>query len=207
MRTQDIFLYVTLGIVASIAFPVRFDQTKVQYHKPSIVEPFSEKYNSTIYCAICEFLINHGEEYITKNTTEQDAINFLEHVCSRLPKSYQDECDEFVQDNYSKLIEFIIEKESAQTVCTQLHFCDEVDHKISECDFCKYASHRIENFLSNNNTLTDIIEFGTMFCKNYPTKYKGLCNNVVPYYYSQIVGKLIEQNNFVDVCNSLALCH
>lgn len=212
MHTKDILLIISLGIVVSIAFPV-------SYHPPSHTQVmvkdkkfapmavnYSEKYNYTFYCSICEFLINHGEEYITKSTSEIDAINFLEHICTLLPKSMLEECDEFIRDNYLKLKEFIIEKESAHSVCTQLYFCKEYEHNVNDCDFCKYATLRIERFLSNNVTLSEIIGYGNIFCNNYPQKYVQVCNNFIPFYYSQVIGKLVDQQNFVEVCNNLAIC-
>jgi len=224
MTTKEILLYASIGIVAILALPINVDH---HHHKtyntpPKVKNPtqvtiskntndpkigYSDKYNSTFYCAMCEFMINQGEEFITKNTSNDDAVHFMEHLCARLPKSKFEECEDFVKDNYDKLIDFIVEKESAQSVCTQLHFCEEYDHQISECDFCKYASHRIERFLSNNNTITNIIEFGNFFCENYPKKYLHTCNNVIPYYYSSIIAKIVDQFDFVETCKSIGVCH
>lgn len=167
---------------------------------------YHEIYNDTFYCAVCEFLISQGDEFITKNTNENDAIHFMENLCDRLPRSKQLECDEFVKDNYHELIQLINEKETPHKVCEKLHFCESYEHQISECDFCKYATHRIERFMSFNNSLTDIIDFGHTFCNNYRAKYISVCNNVIPYYFPQIISKLIDQNSFSEVCYSLSLC-
>jgi len=187
----------TLFITTISAIPFSFHKHK---------ESYENKYNDTFYCAMCEFLINHGEEYITKNTTHDDATHFLDHLCERLPKSKHAICDLFIQENYNHLINFIIEKESPHSVCKQLHFCSTYDQAISQCDFCKYATHRIERFLSYNNTVTDIVDFGNMFCDTYRANYRNVCESIVPVYYSTIIGKIIDQYNFVEVCSNIGIC-
>ncbi len=212
MTKRQIIFYVILGAAASIAFPVNFDMTQAKVknkeYKPIEDKPlYHMKYNDTMYCAICEFLINQGEEFITKRTTESDAIHFLDHICMRLPKANHDDCEIFIYQHYEKIIDLIAEKESPHTVCTQLHFCKDYDHKVSNCDFCKYASHRIERFLSRNNTLNDIIDFGNMFCESYHSRYENVCKNTIPFYYSSIVAKLIDNYNFGTVCEAVGVCH
>jgi len=210
MTMKQLFLLISAGLVLSIAFPVNLDKTFVKIPDKKSPTPvksdYSAKYNSTFYCAICEFLINQGEEFITKTTNENDAVHFMEHICLRLPKSKHHDCDDFVRENKDKLIEFIVEKESAHSVCTELHFCAKYDHYLTECDFCKYAFHRTERFLSHNNTLTSIIDFGNTFCINYPKRYSQLCNDFIPYYYTHLVARVIDQYDFVSACNNLGLC-
>jgi len=168
---------------------------------------YSETFNSTFYCAVCEFLINQGDEFLSHYSSDNDAIHFMENLCDRLPKSKQMECDEFVRENYHLIIEMVLSKETPHHICSKLHFCEDYDHQISDCDFCRYATHRIERYLSMNNTLTDIVGFGNTFCNTYRSKYIRVCNNVIPYYYSHIIGKLIDQYSFTEVCKSISLCH
>jgi len=219
MKYPNIIILISF-IIATLAFPIfvtkeskelidekhsHSQNRKLQSHFLEV--SYAEKYNETMYCSICEFLINQGEEYITKNTSETDAFQFLEHLCHKLPKSKHQDCDQFVEENYEKLIDFIVEKESAQLICSQLHFCDDYEYHISECEFCKYVSHRIEFFLSKNNTLNDIIDYGQLFCNSYKKKYGKLCSNFLSIYYSQIIAKIIDQYNFSEICSSIAICH
>ena len=198
MISKTLIFLLFIGMVTSV--PFNFEKKK---HSVSILE----KYNNTYYCAICEYLIHEGEEFVTKNTTEEDAVHYLEHLCLRLPKSKHNNCDDFIRKNYKLLIHLIVDRESANSICKQLHFCENYEHSVSECDFCKFASHRIERFMSNNNTLNEIIDYGNMFCNSYPIKYKIVCENTIPYYYSQIIGKLIDQYDLFEVCNGLSICN
>jgi len=200
MKLQEILVWISLGLVVSIAFPITpKEQVKVSSNG-------IEKYNNTFYCAICEFLVNQGEEFITSNTTEEDAVGFLDTVCHRMPKRKQLDCNIFIKENYTKLIKFIVGKESAVSVCSKMKFCESHKLEINECSFCKYATHRIDRFLSHNNTLTDIIEYGEMFCNNLHDRYVYQCTYVISMYYSQIVAKLVDHHSFVDVCDALNLC-
>jgi len=219
MKTQIPFILILSYIIATLAMPlmseslIKAEKTKEKHHLSKYkvnlyLEDIKADVNNSIYCPICEFLVDQGENFISKNTSEEDAVHFLDNLCDRLPKSKQEMCDGFVNANFHKLIEFIIDKENSHKVCTQLHFCEEfsANNEVSECDFCRYSVYKIENFLHHNNTLNDIIEFGEMFCQDVKLKYVKPCNYIIPFYYSQIVSKLIEQNNFANTCQSLHLC-
>lgn len=163
--------------------------------------------DNSLWCPICEYLVREGEDFITKNSTEEEATNFLKNACHHLPKEKQDSCEQFIENNYDNLFQHIIAKESAPVVCSQLHVCKDIENaEIDECTFCKYAAHRVENFMHSNRTLLDIIEYGENFCQNIGHPYDTHCVNIMPIYYSEIVGKLIDRNNFADACSTMHFC-
>lgn len=171
------------------------------------IHKISKDINNSIWCPICEYLVREGEDYLTKNSTEDEATHFLKNACHHLPKSKQEQCEDFVSDNYDKLFHHIIDKEAPPVVCSQLHICKEMEHNdVDECTFCKYAAHRIEKFLHNNNTLLNIIEYGENFCNNVSHMYDSHCMNVIPIYYSEIVAKLVDRTSFIDVCEATHFC-
>jgi len=214
MKTSIFFILFLSGILAIYAIP--FGEHSVNHLSKSekisknkvelFLEDVKTDVNNSVYCPICEYLINQGEAFITKKTTKRQAFDFLDHLCDSLPSSKHEICNNFVDENYQNIIEFIMDKESAQVVCSQLHYCNHIENEISECDFCKYAVHNIESFLHYNNTLNDIIEYGAMFCNGIKKRYIQQCNYVIPVYYSMIVGKLVDHHNFVNTCESLHLC-
>ena len=220
MKTHVFFILFLTALIGNLAIPLGqesfkfFEKNEGKQQKENnekinlFLQDIQKDVNHTIYCPICEFIVNQGEAYISKNTSEQEAIKFLDHLCEELPTSKQNKCEEFVSHNFEQLYEFIIDKESAQLVCSQLHICDAIDvqKSVSECDFCRYAVHKVETFLHFNNTLNDIIEYGEMFCRGVRPRYKKQCDYVIPFYYSQIVAKLVDHHNFVNACESLHLC-
>jgi len=159
-----------------------------------------------LWCPICEFLVREGEDFLSKNSTETEATNFLNKACHHLPKQKQDQCEEFVKDNYIKLFKYIIDKESAPVVCSQLHFCENDINEIDECAFCRFTAHKIENFMHGNRTLMDIINFGENFCEKHNTGNERYCEIMVPVYYSEIIQKLVDRHNFVDTCENMHFC-
>jgi len=164
--------------------------------------------DNSLWCPICEFLVREGEDYLTKNSTEDEATNFLKNACHHLPKQKQEQCEDFVTNNYDKLITHIIDKESAPVVCSQLHFCNNMDVSIiDECSFCKYAAHRVEIFLNESRNMKDIKQFGEKFCDKIGHPYDDHCANIMPIYYSEIIGKLIEGSSFIETCDTMHFCH
>jgi hypothetical protein len=208
MKTLFIFA-IFCGIVAAVPAMVPSDDAVSDIHA-QITKDMQEMHphiENSLWCPICEYLVREGEDYITKNTTEEHATKFLENACHHLPKEKQDGCEKFVKDNYHNLIEHITSEESAPVACSQLHFCSQIEkQEENECNFCKYAAHRIEVFLHQNNTLQNIIEFGNNFCENIAEPHKTVCANIVPVYYHDIVGKLVDHYNFVDICETMHFC-
>jgi len=199
-----ICLTLICGLVAAVpSMPIMIpeDSTVIEHTNDSEI-------NNTLWCPICEFLVREGEDFITKNTSVEHASAFLSNACHHLPKEKQDECETFVKDNYNKLVELIISKESPPIVCSQLHVCNETEYtEHDECNFCKFIAHRIEVFLHKNNTLTNIIEYGEKLCGTLAKKHQEHCNNIIVIYYHEIVGKLVDRHNFVDTCESMHFCH
>lgn len=202
---KNIIIIIFFGLlVGNNAFPVIFETLAQPMRK---LLNINTKFESSIYCPICEFLINQGEEFINKYTHEEEANAYLDLACHHLPKKQQNKCENFLSENYNKIIEFINNKETAQKACNEIHACESFNNEIDECYFCKYATHQIEYFLKMNNTLSDIIMFGDSFCNSVKLKFAKQCEYVIPIYYPQIVGKIIENHNFISVCESLKLCN
>lgn len=42
-------------------------------------------------CALCEFVIQTAEGYITSNSSEAEIIKFLDQACGLVPQPYSDE--------------------------------------------------------------------------------------------------------------------
>jgi len=165
-----------------------------------------DEQNNQLYCSICEYIVRKAEYYITNRTSEDEAIHYFENICSSLPKLKQNMCIILVKDNYQKLINMIHTMETPNIICSNVHVCTKNNENVSNCNFCKYASRRIENFMNQNNTLSDIINYGEHFCDYINEKLMVQCENIINMHYLELVTKLIDYHNFDDACEAIRLC-
>jgi hypothetical protein len=188
-----------------IFFPVisRAHITKQQNTKESAV-PTEQK--ETDYCSICDFLISKSEEYITKRTTLEDALHIMKTNCNHLPKMRFNDCVQMVADKGDKMIQMITKKEDTSIICSNLHVCDKVGLNITDCFFCNYASKRINFFINENHTITDIIEYGETFCNNVGPSYHNTCARFMDSHYLDLISKLIDRHTPTDACEAIRMC-
>jgi len=89
--------------------------------KPNTVAKVVSNNNN---CMICQFLIKLLDQYIYKDSTEDEIREGLEKVCSvAFPSQYKDECRQFV-DTYTNTIIFLIAKKiPAEYICETIGAC------------------------------------------------------------------------------------
>eukprot|EP00761_Pharyngomonas_kirbyi_P011302 gb/GECH01011327.1/.p1 GENE.gb/GECH01011327.1/~~gb/GECH01011327.1/.p1 ORF type:complete len:398 (+),score=74.98 gb/GECH01011327.1/:1-1194(+) len=77
------------------------------------------------YCTTCEFVMKYLDGYLSKDTTIQDMLNFLNHdVCDKLPSELGSVCHLFVDMEADKVIRAIIKDISPDRVCSFIDACD-----------------------------------------------------------------------------------
>jgi hypothetical protein len=177
--------------------------TKKQTTKePSV--PTEQKENN--YCSICDFIINHSEEYITKRTTYEDAIHIMKTTCNHLPKMRFNDCVQMVAEKGNKMFQMIAKKEDTSIICSNLHVCEKVGLNISDCFFCNYASKRINLFVNENHTISDIIDYGDAFCEHVGPSYHNTCSRFMTSHYLNLIAKLIDRHSPNDACEAIRMC-
>ena len=100
-------------------------------------------------CGICNYIVANSEEHITNETLEKTAVHTMENTCMNLPRKRHDQCINIIHDNFKRMISMISKKEDSSIICSEMHICHTTQKNITDCNFCKYASVRIEGFLNN----------------------------------------------------------
>jgi hypothetical protein len=149
-------------------------------------------------CGICNYVVAHSEEHIS-NTT-------MKKICETLPRKRQSQCLNMIQENSKRLIRMISKKEDSSIICSDIHICATPQKNITDCTFCKYASVRIEGFLNRNHTLFDLINFAEIFCEDVSENYYESCTNLMNIHYFEIIERLMDRTNPIDVCEAVKLC-
>jgi hypothetical protein len=205
IKTLTFLLLITIASAIPIFFPAisRPHIAKQQNTKESAV-PTEQK--ETDYCSICDFLISKSEEYITKRTTREDALHIMKTNCNHLPKMRFNDCVQIVADKGEKMIQMITKKEDTSIICSNLHVCDKVGLNISDCFFCNYASKRINFFVNENHTISDIIDYGDTFCDHIGPSYRNTCSRFMDAHYLNLIAKLIDRHTPNDACEAIRMC-
>jgi hypothetical protein len=157
-------------------------------------------------CGICNYVVAHSEEYIFNSTIEKDAMAKFKKVCDTLPRKRQIQCMTMIQENSKRLIRMISKKEDSSIICSDMHICSIPQNNVTDCTFCKYASVRIDGFLSKNHTLFDLINFAENFCEDVSENYYETCSHLMEIYYLELIAKLMDRNNPIDACEAVKLC-
>ena len=205
IKILTFLLLITMASAIPMFFPAitRAHITKKQTTKePSV----STEQKDTDYCSICDFIINRSDEYITKRSTYEDAIHIMKTNCNHLPKMRLNDCVQMVADKGDKMFKMIANKEDTSIICSNLHVCDKVGLNISDCFFCNYASKRINFFVNENHTISDIIDYGETFCEHVGPSYHNTCARFMTSHYLDLIAKLIDRHTPNDACEAIRMC-
>ena len=199
-----ILTFLLLITIAS-SIPIVFPSISKQYiqKKESYI---STKRKGSDYCSICDFVVSKSEEYITKTTTREDALHIMKTNCNHLPKMKYNDCVQMIANKGDKIIQMITNKEDTSIICSNLHVCDKVQLNITDCFFCNYASRRINFFVNENHTISDIIDYGETFCDHIGPLYQNTCSRFMTSHYLDLIAKLIDRHAPNDACEAIRMC-
>ncbi|XP_015278394.1 PREDICTED: prosaposin isoform X2 [Gekko japonicus] len=74
-------------------------------------------------CDLCKMIVAYLDKQLLKNATTEEIEEALEKVCSMLPQSYRDQCDQFVEDYEPMAVQLLAEMMDPGFVCGKLGVC------------------------------------------------------------------------------------
>ena len=89
----------------------------------------NNKMTSGDNCGLCEWGVTQVEDFLASNYTETKIETVMGDLCNQLPGSLSTLCNEIVVPNIPTIINDIETKESPETICNQLNFCEDQDLK------------------------------------------------------------------------------
>ncbi|XP_032868780.1 prosaposin [Amblyraja radiata] len=75
-------------------------------------------------CEVCETMVRYLDDLLEKNSTEVKILAALEKVCSMLPDTMRDECDQLVSQYEPVLLQVLLDNLEPTLVCTNIGVCD-----------------------------------------------------------------------------------
>ncbi|KAF5929077.1 hypothetical protein HPG69_015550, partial [Diceros bicornis minor] len=91
-----------------------------------LVEPIKKdvvQAKADVYCEVCELVVKEVVKLIDNNRTEEEILHALHKVCSKLPASLSEECQEVVDTYGSSILSILLQEASPELVCSMLHLC------------------------------------------------------------------------------------
>ncbi|XP_033224393.1 prosaposin [Belonocnema kinseyi] len=175
-------------------------------------------------CAFCEYVLHYVQQAITTPSTEAEVKQVIDKVCSKLPSSVKNTCEEFI-DTYGDAVVAILAQEiDPATVCPMIHVCPtqevmnlwekipsemtlktEVEDKPS-CPLCLLAVTQIYNAIKNDKTEANIVNQLDKLCDHLPKSLNDQCYDLVKGYSKELIEMLIADLTPQEVCVYIKLC-
>ncbi|KAG9354905.1 hypothetical protein JZ751_001618 [Albula glossodonta] len=123
-----------------------------------------------------------------RGTSPEDAVvKLLDEVCTILPASFKDQCEDFINKYGKELIEFLLSSAAPHTICTLIHLClvQELPFvetpPLSECDSCQTLAALSRVQLGSNITEQRTSSFLGSVCQMNPHAIPQVCSAPTPF--------------------------
>ncbi|KAM9857780.1 surfactant protein Bb isoform 2-T2 [Aulostomus maculatus] len=162
-------------------------------------------------CTLCLFIIRKLETMLPQNMTEDALKKLMGEVCYLMPKSYKDQCNDFVNKYGVQIVEFLLSSAAPHTICTLLHLCLFKDPPLpemlpaSDCESCQTLAVLSRVHLGLNSTQPQTSSFLQSVCVHHPNAIPK-CEAFTRIYGPQLQQVLGNQLDPTDVCERADLC-
>ncbi|XP_036684200.1 prosaposin isoform X2 [Balaenoptera musculus] len=186
-----------------------------------LVEPRKQKdpvpAKADIYCEVCEYVVKEVVKLIDNNRTEEEIIHALDSVCSKLPTSLSQECQEVVDTYGSAILSILLQEASPELVCSMLHLCSSrglpalTAHVMPRkdggfCEVCKKLVAYLDRSLEKNSTKEEILAAFEKGCSLLPDPYQKQCDQFVTEYEPVLIEILVDVMDPFFVCLKIGAC-
>ncbi|XP_054708143.1 uncharacterized protein LOC129217826 isoform X2 [Uloborus diversus] len=154
-------------------------------------------------CDLCKEVVQKVEDMIKDKKTEDEIKNALDKVCSYLPKSIADKCENFVNTYTDLLITLLAQEMDPAMVCAYLKVCPAID---VECQGCQYLLHFLQEQLMNTDTQGEVKNVLKRVCNILPENYAKNCEAFVDEYGDSLLVLVAQEIDPTSMCNAMKFC-
>ena len=149
-------------------------------------------------CVICEYVIHHLQDILEQNNTAEAVEEALEKVCSYLPNSVKDQCENLVEKYGKGIIEVLSRGVDPKEVCTILDLCQpetdlvlnampqnaltEMKKADDNCALCQYAMETVFEMLENKDNEEEVKNLLETVCRFMPASIEDKCEEYIEDY-------------------------
>ncbi|XP_075932615.1 prosaposin [Anarhichas minor] len=91
------------------------------------------------YCDVCKMAVRYIDGILEKNATETQIEEAVRKVCSFLPKSFQTECDQMIQQYEPMMIQLLLQMLDPDFVCMKMGACPEAVRRLLGTEQCSWG--------------------------------------------------------------------
>ncbi|XP_049804326.1 prosaposin [Schistocerca nitens] len=166
-------------------------------------------------CEFCELFLHYLQQVLTTPSTEAQIERAVKKACSELPKEFEDQCRDFVQNYGDAAIALLAQEIDPSQVCPRLGICpsekalidlSNVVYDKPSCPLCLLAVQDLQNTLKNNKTEASIKRALDGLCTKLAKSLAAECEKFVEEYSDQLVDMLVADFTPQEVCAYLKLC-
>lgn len=170
-------------------------------------------------CEFCEYFLHYVQTEMAAEKTVEKAKSVVEKACSRLPKTIEVQCKDFVDAYGNAFIAILVQEIDPSVVCPKLGMCPSQDtsrivvvgseEKVEDkpgCPLCLLAVTQLETIVKDNKTEESVKAALESLCAHLPKSLIGECDNFVEVYSKQLVDALVADFSPQEVCVYINLC-
>ncbi|XP_069741979.1 prosaposin [Narcine bancroftii] len=110
--------------------------------KDLVVDPIKTKPSQLevqVFCEVCKEMVEYLDNLLEENRTEEMIMVALKKVCSLMPKSVLDECNDLINQYGSLLLQLLLQSLDPAVVCRELGVCREGNKHLLGADKCVWG--------------------------------------------------------------------
>jgi len=167
-------------------------------------------------CSDCQKLVAWIEDKLSGPQTESKIEQALDTVCTMLPPADQAKCQNFVDKYIPEAIGWIMNHETPQNACTQVHLCSSSDAGAVmatttppppsvPCRVCEIVAAVAELYIAShpNDTETEVLDEMYKVCNaSFMQKYTKECDIFVDFYGKPVLAAIFAGKSAEQVCSS-----
>ncbi|XP_045697966.1 prosaposin isoform X1 [Phyllostomus hastatus] len=185
-----------------------------------LVEPIKKdlvQAKPEVTCELCEYVVKEIVKLIDSNKTEEEIIHAFDKICSKLPTSLSEECQEVVDTYGRSILSILLQEASPELVCNLLHLCasqrrQALTVRVAQqkdggfCEVCKKLVGYLDQNLEKNSTKEEILAALEKGCNFLPDPYNKQCDQFVTEYEPVLIEVLVEVMEPSYVCSKIGAC-
>lgn len=107
--------------------------------KPILEKIVSKQLQTGDICDVCKMVVAYADKELAKNATTAEIKEILEKVCHILPESFKEQCDNFLEQYLTMLIEILTQMMDPSLVCTDLGVCSASTQPLLGSEMCVWG--------------------------------------------------------------------
>jgi len=167
-------------------------------------------------CVLCEYVISTLDNMIEDKSNVEEIKAALESLCSYLPSSISKECNAFIENYTSLIIDYLTKGLDPDEICTELGICREVGNVIEQevgpplkdtgCVLCEYVITTLDGMLEDKTNVAEIKAALESLCSYLPSTISKECNAFIETYTDVIIDYLTKGISPEQICTEIGLC-